>query len=250
MSDGFRRHARSRSRGSVRPRADGHRGRRRRRPGPLIDRACSRAHGALRPLGTCQPVSVELFLPSSALSAVRSAQEEADRERAFALVDQLQDAIDEATPQMAAVASEDGARTIAAGILLIRANTFLREVRAENGRTSRRSVSALRSKPPSLVDSYSCMTTVVTSSTAATTTVFARTESSPTCRAYLPPVQSSSLPILSSLMRSAPATSSASPGGLTPTMASRPPRRTLLRRATSLSISSSPTPGLMPACRP
>lgn len=80
----------------------------------------------------CHPVAVDLFLPSGGVAALQSS-ERADRERAGELVDRLQDAIEDSSPKMAAVASEDGARMLSAAVLLIRANSLLREVRGGAG---------------------------------------------------------------------------------------------------------------------
>lgn len=72
---------------------------------------------------------MELFLSESALAEIEQAQRDALRRQAEAMVDRMQDAIDEYSSQIAAVATRDGAREIAAAIFLVRANNLLREVR-------------------------------------------------------------------------------------------------------------------------
>jgi hypothetical protein len=75
-------------------------------------------------------MSVEIYIPSQVLEQLETENEDALRERAMAAVDELQVAITQAVPRLAAVANAEGGRLMTAAAFMLRANDLLRGARA------------------------------------------------------------------------------------------------------------------------
>jgi hypothetical protein len=73
---------------------------------------------------------MELYVPSYVRDQLRARSDEGLRDQAMALVDRLQDTLDEAVPRLVAIAGPDGGRLMTAAAFMLRANVLLRGARA------------------------------------------------------------------------------------------------------------------------
>jgi hypothetical protein len=76
---------------------------------------------------------MSLFVPIGAIEGIQRAQMEATQQRVDELIDQLQVEVAARTSSMVAIATEEGARQMAAAIFLLRACELLKETRAADG---------------------------------------------------------------------------------------------------------------------